>query len=136
MPRAMRETPMAMPTGIAVRQARKNAVKTLNIDHPKWVASGASVRSPRADSHKRRSTGSGVGRNSGGIQPRWLATHHRAKIESMGTTAIEVLRPSPGVEYPDVFGRAPSRVSGLAFSSPPLDAAVTCSLALIGYPPP
>src|ERR1700682_3674283 len=98
MPRAMRETPMAIPTGIAVRQARKNAGHTLNIDQPKWGASEASVRSPRADSHSRWSTVSGVGRKSGGIQPRWLAAHHRAKIEAMVATEIAVLRPSPGVE--------------------------------------
>jgi hypothetical protein len=93
----MRETPMAMPTGIAVRQARKNAVNTLNIDQPKWVASGASVKLPRADSQSRWSTVSGVGRKRGGIQPKWLATHHSAKIEVMVTTR-RVLAASPGAE--------------------------------------
>src|ERR1700687_3258645 len=98
MPRAMRETPMAMPTGIAVRQARKNAVNTLNIDQPKWVARGASVRLPRADSQSRWSTVSGVGRNRGGIQRKWLATHHSAEIEIKGAHQIAVLAPPPRVE--------------------------------------
>ena len=64
--RAMRETPIAMPIGIAVTQASRNALKTRNIDQPKCVASGASVSWPRADSHSRVNTVSGVGRNSGG----------------------------------------------------------------------
>ena len=68
MPRAIRETPIAIPIGIAVTQASRNAVKTRNIDQPKCVASGASVNCPRADSHRRVNTVSGVGRNSGGSQ--------------------------------------------------------------------
>src|SRR3982074_3123144 len=98
IPGAMRETPIAMPMGMAVRQARKNALKTRNIDQPKCVASGASVSCPRADSHNRSKTVSGVGRKSGGIHPRWLAIHHSAAIATMVTTEITVLEPSPGVE--------------------------------------
>jgi hypothetical protein len=39
-----------------------------------------------------------VGRNSEGIQPRWLAIHHSEKSAIIVTTEIEVLGPSPGVE--------------------------------------
>ena len=50
MPRAIRDTPIAMPMGTAVRHAAKNAVNTRNIDHPKCSPSGASVSCPIADS--------------------------------------------------------------------------------------
>jgi hypothetical protein len=43
-------------------------------------------------------TVSGVGRKSGGIQPKWLASHQRAKIVIIVTTEMAVLAPSPGVE--------------------------------------
>ena len=49
-PRATRDTPIAMPIGMAVTQAAMNALKTRNIDQPKCVASGASTSWPIADS--------------------------------------------------------------------------------------
>src|SRR5881275_3656587 len=104
MPRAMRETPIAMPIGIAVTQAAINAVKTRNIDQPKCSASGASVSLPRADSYKRANTVSGVGRNSGGSQRKWLASHHNATMANIVSTLIAVLAPSPRVVNLEVLG--------------------------------
>ena len=105
MPRAMRETPIAMPIGIAVTQAAINAVKTRNIDQPKCSASGASVSWPSADSYKRAKTVSGVGRKSGGSQRKWLASHHNTTMATMVTTLIAVLAPSPRVANLEVLGR-------------------------------
>src|SRR2546430_13273768 len=103
MPGAMRETPIAMPIGIAVTQAAINAVKTRNMDQPKCSASGASVSLPSADSYKRSNTVSGVGRKSGGSQRKWLASHHNAKMANMVSTLIAVLAPSPSVANRDVL---------------------------------
>ncbi len=50
MPRTIRDTPMPIPIGIAVTQARRNALNTRYIDQPKCVASGASVSCPMTDS--------------------------------------------------------------------------------------
>src|SRR4051794_35410770 len=97
MPRAMRETPIAIPIGTAVTQASRNAVKTRKIDQPKCVASGASVSWPVADSYKRVNTASGVGRNNGGTQRKWLASHHNASRLTTVTVLISVVGPSPGV---------------------------------------
>src|SRR2546426_9227946 len=104
MPRAMRETPIAMPIGIAVMQAAINAVKTRNIDQPKCSASGASVSLPSADSYKRANTVSGVGRKSGGSQRKWLASHHNATMANIVRTLIVVLAPSPRVANLEVLG--------------------------------
>src|SRR5215470_3917258 len=106
MPRAMRDTPIAMPIGIAVAHAARNAENTRNIDQPKCSASGASVSCPSADSYRRVATISGVGRNNGGTHPRWLASHHSTTITTMVTTLIAVLRPSPGVANLEVFSPA------------------------------
>src|SRR5437667_12883153 len=103
MPRAVGETPIAMPIGIAVTQAAMKAVKTRNIDQPKCSASGASVSLPRADSYKRANTVSGVGRNSGGSQRKWLASHHIATMANIVSTLIAVLAPSPSVANRDVL---------------------------------
>src|SRR5271169_2999519 len=105
MPRAIRDTPMAMPIGIAVAQAAMKALNTRNIDQPKFSANGASASCPSADSYKRATTVSGVGRNSGGTQRRWLASHHRASRAIMVSALITVLEPWPGVANEDVFGR-------------------------------
>src|SRR5208283_763609 len=96
MPRATRDTPMAMPIGMAVAQAAMKALNTRNIDQPKFSASGASESLPSADSYRRASTVSGVGRKSGGSQRKWLASHHRASRASMVSTLIALLDPSPG----------------------------------------
>src|SRR5437660_12779147 len=97
----MRETPIAMPIGIAVTQAATKAVKTRNIDQPKCSASGASVSLPRADSYKRANTVSGVGRNSGGSQRTWLASHHIATMTNIVSTLLGVLRPPPSAANRD-----------------------------------
>src|SRR6266542_1859459 len=101
----MRDTPIAIPTGMAVTQAAINAVKTRNMDQPKCSASGASVSLPRADSYKRANTVSGVGRNSGGSQRKWLASHHKATMANIVSTLIAVLAPSPRVANLEVLGR-------------------------------
>src|SRR6478672_8385574 len=102
MPRITRDTPIATPIGMAVRHAAMNAVNTRNIDQPKCSASGASVSWPAADSYSRSNTTSGVGRNSGGTQRRWLASHHNASSTTTVIVLISVEDPSPGVENRDV----------------------------------
>src|SRR5512137_1018842 len=98
MPRTIRDTPMPMPIGIAVAQASRKALNTRNIDQPKFVASGASADWPIADSYRRVATVSGVGRNSGGTQSRWLASHHRPRMTTIDRALYQELRPSPGAE--------------------------------------
>src|SRR5579864_1570877 len=103
MPRRTRDTPIATPTGIAVTHAAMNAVNTRNIDQPKCSASGASVNWPVADSYSRCATTSGVGRNSGGTQRKWLASHHSTSNAMIVTVLIIVVGPSPGVVNREVL---------------------------------
>src|ERR1700740_1491643 len=108
----MRDTPIAIPIGMAVTQAATEAEKTRKLDPPKCSASGASVSSPSVDSYSRVNTVSGVGRNSGGTQRKWLASHHSARSAIMVATLIAVVEPSPSVANFDVFASA--RAAGLA----------------------
>src|SRR5258706_16362079 len=119
MPRAMRDTPIAMPIGIAVTQAAMKAGNTRNIDQPKCSASGASVSLPNADSYKRSNTVSGVGRNSGGSQRKWLASHHSATMATMVNTLIALADPSPSVANLEVLGRSLPAVSAVVIRGAP-----------------
>src|SRR5678815_484414 len=147
MPRSTRDTPIATPIGMAVTHAAKNAVKTRNIDHPKCSASGASVSSPAADSYNRWNTTSGVGRNSGGSQRRWLASHHSATSATTVTALMSVVEPSPGVANRDVRAAAcfaaavPASAIGVGVNSldagalmRPLGISARCEHFRIGLP--
>ncbi len=97
MPRAMRETPIAMPAGIAVTQASRNAANTRIRLAQKCSSSGRPPwMSPFHASAKLVMIRSGVGRNRSRIQPRWVATHHSANSAATVTTLMRVLDPSPG----------------------------------------
>src|SRR5947207_11155308 len=101
MPRAMRDTPIMIPTGIAVRQARMNAANTRYRLHQKCSASGLPPwMSPFQASAKLVMMRSGVGRKTSRIQPECVAIHHSANSEMTLTTLIAVLDPSPGRRYP------------------------------------
>jgi hypothetical protein len=52
--------------------------------------------SPRQASPKLLAMRSGVGRKMSRIQPKWVATHHSAKIAITVTMLIARLGPSPG----------------------------------------
>ena len=97
MPRAMRETPIAMPAGMAVTQASRKAANTRMRLAQKWSSSGRPPwMSPFQASAKAVTIRSGVGRKMSRIHPKWVAIHHSAKIAATVTMLMRVLGPSPG----------------------------------------
>src|SRR4030095_11338272 len=101
MPRAILDTPLAMRAGTAVTHASPNAAKTRNRLQYRCSESGLPPwMSPLHACPKLVSTFSGVGRNRSLIQPKWVATHQRAKSAITVTMLMAVLDPSPGTLYP------------------------------------
>src|SRR5262245_36468103 len=136
MPRAIRETPIAMPAGIAVMQASRNAAKTRIMLAQKCSSSGRPPWiSPFHASAKLVTIRSGVGRKMSRIHPKCVAIHQSAKIAATVTTLISVLGPSPGMLYPVTVGNggAGGDASGAGVAEPG-DAPAAGSDALTGLP--
>ncbi|MCY1230198.1 hypothetical protein D9M68_597220 [compost metagenome] len=97
MPRAMRDTPISTPIGTAVATASPNAPNTRTMLAVKCSVSGwPPCRLPCQASMKAVTIDSGVGRNSGGSQRRWLAIHHSASRLTTVMVEMRELDPSPG----------------------------------------
>ena len=93
----MRETPIITPIGTAVATASAKAPNTRTGLARKCSSSGSPPCTlPFRASTKAATMASGVGRNSGGSQRRWLASHHRASSDTTVTVEMRELEPSPG----------------------------------------
>src|SRR5918994_1410633 len=99
MPRARRLTPMAMPTGTPTATASAKAEKTRNMLQAKWPRRVLLSSSPAIAWSRARITDSGFGRNSGLIQPRFFATHHRAISAATVRRLKTRLDPPPSSRY-------------------------------------
>ncbi len=96
-PRAMRDTPIITPIGTAVTVANANAPNTRTMLARKCSVSGRPPCTlPFQASTKALMMASGVGRNSGGSQRRWLAIHHNASSDTTVMVEMRELEPSPG----------------------------------------
>ena len=111
MPRAMRDTPIAMPTGIAVTHASRNAANTRRGSPrsaraaacPPWMSPFARVGEAREDDLR-----ASAGRVADPAEMASRATTAR-RAPTIVTTLISVLVPSPGVA---VAGRRAQRRRG------------------------
>src|ERR1019366_9467021 len=107
MPRATRLMPIAMPTGIAVMQATKKAVKTRNMLAAKCCQSGLSLAFPVRYSTNCSRTACGFGRKSSLTPPMSVTKNQSA-------TSVTTLEPSPGTLNLLVFIAARSVAGGTA----------------------
>src|SRR5664280_520817 len=114
MPRATRLMPIAMPTGIAVMQATKKAVKTRNMLAAKCCQSGLSLAFPVRYSTNCSRTACGFGRKSGLTQPMLVTKNQSATSVTTVATLMTTLEPSPGTLNLLVFIAARSVAGGTA----------------------
>ena len=85
-----------MPTGIAVRQARKKAANTRYRLQKVCSSNVAPPKPSVATSRNCASTAAGDGRNRGLIQPLRVTNHQSRSSASTVTTLIATLEPWPG----------------------------------------
>ena len=102
MPRAMRDTPIAMPIGIAVTQASEKAANTRNIDQRSARPAARPSARPPPIRTKLLEHAFGRRQEQRRHPAQWVASHHSANSATTVTTLISVLEPSPGIANRDV----------------------------------